>query len=259
MATSVAAPLTGAAAAQALAGFDQLYGGLQRDASRWEVVVYYKKPDTYPDPRYPQGRANPQAGWIFWADSQDGRQIEFLREGNKLVALTVPDPRNPRIQRPLAIRESDPDYQAYGNWGPILCHPQGPGLFPLSQLLALGWYDPNRVPVPNVVFPALKGQKLTVWDCPECSDFTAITPQLIARHLSRTHNWTPLDLDRLGKEWGVTFERALTNKGRREFDYSDDAEDDLDTAPAVPPDYEIERRTATTRKGQALGQGDKAA
>jgi hypothetical protein len=130
-----------------------LVSGRQRASMK---VIYARRP--YKDIN--TGKPIPSAGWITWID--DDTRTGAL--WNKVALGWQPL----KQFGTLGSAQGNPDER--GPWQRILEHRDGPALFPVDQLIEFGWFDPERVPVPGVRFPQLKGMKISMFPCPECSD-----------------------------------------------------------------------------------------
>lgn len=172
-----------------------------------EAVIYYRKP------LMANGKPHSEAGWICWSDSQAGKQLDLWKKGwqplNKYGEIRVKKSEN----------QPDGPFDRYGPWGPILCHPDGPGEFPVDQILTFRWYDPERCPVPSARFPQLRewlaeGHEIDEYDCPECTLARYAKPVYLARHLRIAHNYERHEIIALGKEMNVDFSKELVRNGR---------------------------------------------
>jgi len=185
-----------------------------------EVVRYYKHPDLWSHPKFPNGIPNERAGWITCGDSQDSKFILMTRRGFQQVDLYMDD------GSPLRIIDTDPNFQRYGKYGPLLAHEQGPALIPIEQILQLRWYRPDQCPIPDVhdQFPALhewlQDNELHEYNCPECSGISVMNPLDLARHLRFNHKWTREDISALGREMGINFSQVYNRQvvEKMEFD-----------------------------------------
>lgn len=98
-------------------------------------------------------------------------------------------------------------------WRLILQHPDGPGLFPVSQIIAYRWHI--RPPYREVKFPQLEGLQIYDLFCPECDKgiFSAEREQeaieMLRIHLTSgfndSHSYRPEDLRALGQEYSIDF------------------------------------------------------
>lgn len=171
-----------------------------------DQVVYYKRPST---------GANP--GWIIWGDSVSGSKLrDYLRRGYQ-----------PLMQYGV-INSSYRDNAAFGSktrpgepgwtterylWEQILTAPGGPEEFPIEQIVAFRWYRPENCPVPDTVFPQLKGVKIREYRCPECNHapFVEVAGAGgvtgLSNHLRIAHGWDRVSLNAYGERVGIDFNR----------------------------------------------------
>ncbi len=96
-------------------------------------------------------------------------------------------------------------------WKKILEHPDGPGEFPLSQIMDLRWWRTQDCPLPGVHFPQLVGHKVKEIPCPDCKrPFFAVDGEggvgELARHLRIMHGWDTKQLDTYGERVGINFD-----------------------------------------------------
>lgn len=233
-------------AATAEAGFP----ALMQNRSKFEKTIYYRAPAQRSD-----GKGglftHAQAGWITCRGNNDNTQLTMLRKGYQplpqfgIVAQGTP-------QNPSA-------YDRYGKWGPILTHPDGPAQFPLAQILALGWYRPERVPVPGVKFPALSKANLerelgeariVEFHCPECERYRTLKANHLGRHLKVSHDYDRTELMALARDKGWSFSKDLTgDRIEQAFEFTDDEPEDAPAAPVAEPSFEVavDRPRATRR------------
>lgn len=187
---------------------------------RSERVIYYRK-------------AN---GWITWGDSQSSKQIDYIARGWQ------PLTQFGQITGTTYNRqtgEHDPDPASV--WGPILRHRDGPGQFPLQQILTYRWY--KKPPVRGVRFPQLEGVEVTEYQCPECDDREYHDVSHLARHLRNQHDYDRLEINQLGKDLGIDFNRQVEHGGRKVYSY--EADETLD--PGYQPDGSEEEPQATVQ------------
>lgn len=196
-----------------------------------EKVIYYRKPETYPAVKGQRPRKALEAGWIIIGDSnQSARDIQ-LQKGHV----------------PLAeygyIQDTDPNYQQYGNLGPLLFHPgnrrtgQRPGahLFPVEQIKANRWYDDELFPELVGMFPQLAGVEIVEYPCPDCGTTAFLDAMDLGRHLRNSHDYDRTDLINLGQQLGINFSQVYDGKpgGRRVRTIPGRAEAEEEAAPAV--------------------------
>lgn len=218
---------------------------------RSERVCYYRTPQRTAD-----GRRHHQAGWICWGDTQQGAQIQKLARGY----LPLKDGREYRYGFIEAKkREEDPDgpFELWGPWGPILSKPGGMDEFPKSQILAYHWYDaermraslngslPPNVPVRDgmVLWKQLSGERLTIFSCPECTDWRHLEAVFLARHLRIWHDYDQADILAFGQQYGVDFAAEFHNQGRvlRSVTFEAPPEPELDHDEPPPFEFEVAR------------------
>lgn len=179
-----------------------------------ERAMYYRKP--------PKGN---EAGWIVVNGTNPERQQGLFSKG------CVPLQQYGFVD-PQSVEHEDPSYR---QWAQILRAPGGPEEFPVEQLIAFRWYDPEVCPVPGVRFPQLDGVAIQrVW-CPECETVYFHKPNHLARHLRVMHDYDRAEIIAVGQELGISFAKEMTN-GRRGveeivYDAGEAAHDD-DEAPA---------------------------
>lgn len=209
-----------------------LAGQLLTQGRRSERVIYWRKPNK-----------GLEASWITTGGTNMERQLQFLQRG--FVPLTQYG------EVGFKRRADDPDgpFERYGQWGPILTHPQGPREFPVDQIVAYRWYDPAFCPVPGVRFPQMVGVKIVEFDCPECNNARFHKATHLARHLRVTHGYDRAELVALGQELGLSFAKEIARGGTVERIYTID-ETDLPPVDAVEqgglPD--IEKITLAPRR-----------
>lgn len=252
-----------------LAGMDpallgQLFGGIV-NPNRYEKVIYYRKPQEWVNPRHPgQPRENLEPGWICWGDSQATIQLQKLAQGY----FPLPEFG--------FIRDSDPHFDPTNPFAIILAHPHGPAQFPADQVIAYRWYEPRNLPLPTdrpcprcgrthrIRFPQLKGVKIRIFSCPECTRRTFHDAVHLMRHLRNTHEYDRAEVLALAKEMGIDTRHDF----RREFALVRE----LDTTAlteVLPPEPaetaedwiapEVERETVPGRAAlAAAGKGKRA-
>lgn len=181
---------------------------------KYEKCIYYRHPDVC-NVDTPQEHPNKQAGWIMWAGNNRDRMADQMELG--FIPL-----------RKFGICQSQPDWSEeakgtpdqYGPWGAILCHPEGPAAFPVSQIMTYKWYDPKRVPVPGVTFPQLDGTPIVEFSCPDCNGRSFGLALHLSRHLRTQHDWTVDDLVKFGAAMGLDFHREFVNEVKTTKTYS---------------------------------------
>ena len=223
---------------------------------RSERVIYYQKPAVFPD-----GKPNLEANWITWGDTQQHKAIWLMARGFKpLYQFGYIETKH---------RETDPDspFDQYGVWGPILTHPDGPALFPVDQIVAYRWYDPQHVgvdvgngrpaiPIPGVKFPQLrefvaKGGEITVFACPECTDRVFHHAIALARHLRNRHDYQMHEIIALGKELNVDFTREFGSVTKRVIEYAYPDEEPT-AAPRGESELAVPRKTVRVPSREEL-------
>lgn len=194
-----------------------------------DEVLYYRRPFLTRD-----GGPAENAGWITWADSLSGTKLrDYEVRGftplRKYGYVNSEDRLNELITRARREGWQPRQFQAEYTWGPILRHPDGPAEFPLEQILALRWYEPQHCPVkdvqPAALFPQLRGHRVKHHGCPQCNrNFAEVdgagAAKPLANHLRIMHDWDIQNILAFGKEIGIDF--AHVEYGRRadkEFDF----------------------------------------
>lgn len=219
-----------------------------------EKVIYYRKPQSYPAVKGRRPRPALEAGWIVIGDSNQSARDVQLQKGHV----------------PLAgygfIHDDDPNYQEYGNLGPLLWHPgnrraglvPGAHLFPVEQIKANRWYDADLYPELVGKFPQLAGVEITEYPCPDCQRPAYHDAMDLGLHLRNSHNYDRTDLIALGKELGISFARIYEGRARgkrvlafdgTETSPGEDAEEAA--APPVPP--------PALKRVPVRGRGERAA
>ncbi|HXI96670.1 MAG TPA: hypothetical protein VNG04_11120 [Candidatus Acidoferrum sp.] len=201
-----------------------MVGGRQRASMK---VIYARRP--YKDAN--SGKPIAMAGWITWIDDDTLTGALWQK-----VALGWQPLKQFGY---LGSAQGAPDER--GPWQKILEHKDGPAQFPTDQLIEFGWYDPERVPVQGVRFPQLRGMKIPLYPCPECSDRDFVKPIHLARHCRNAHSYDRKDIQDLATQLGIDLVREMygAREKLRVYDYSEpDAEVD---EPEIPSEYEIER------------------
>ena len=146
---------------------------------------YYRRPNEGED-----------AGWIIVGPvSANGTVVEdFIERGFEPL----------RKYGHISHTEKNP-------WRTILEHPDGPGEFPLDQIMALRWWRPQDIPLPGVHFPQLAGHKVKEIPCPDCKrPFFAVDGEggvgELAKHLRIMHGWDTKQLDTYGERVDINFD-----------------------------------------------------
>lgn len=181
--------------------------GMNPGRNMGDQVMYYRRPlyDQY-------GNKAENAGWITWGDTTSGTKArDYMIRGFEL--LRKYGVINTAANEKLADEEKiDANLRV---WAPILRHPDGPGEFPLDQVLTLKWYRPEFCPIPGVVFPQLEGQKVREYRCPECTrppfvdDIAGVGGiRALAGHLRIMHKWDRTNLMAYGDRIGVDFNKV---------------------------------------------------
>lgn len=187
----------------------------RKRASKHETHMYYRKPN----------------GWIIVGGVKGGKKDVFEEQ---------------RGFTPLKQFGELQDNHT-NEWEHILTHPDGPVAFPLEQVMAFRWYNPDDIPKScdweddeeepcpvmlklmsePVVFPQLSGHKVTELSCPECDKppFSVVDGvggiQPLARHLSIMHDWDMDKLKKYGDAVDIDFDMAWSNAKRsKEFDFA---------------------------------------
>ncbi len=202
----------------------QMVSGTQKSSMR---VIYARRP--YKDQL---GKPISMAGWVTWIDDDTRTGALWQKVAIGWTIL--------KQFGTLGTDRGEPD--ALGPWQKILEHREGPACFPVDQLMEFGWYDPARVPVQNVKFPQLKGMKIPLYPCPECSSREFNKPIHLARHCRNAHSYDRKDIQDLAEQLGVDLVKEMY-AGReklRVYDYTEQADDEAEPAIVVPPDYEVE-------------------
>jgi hypothetical protein len=214
----------------------QLLGG---NRARSMKVIYAKRPSHDVN----TGRPLQNAGYVTWIDNDTATGAVFLK---------IAQGWKPMQQYGTITAYPD---EGISPWKQILEHPKGPAEFPVEQLLEQGWFDPAKVErdtgVANVRFPQLRGQKITLIPCPDCTERTFQKPLHLAIHCRNTHNYDRADIQALGRELGIDFTKELYKGRPREtvYDYTDVDEPEPD--PVLPPDAEVERIVVRPRAERA--------
>jgi hypothetical protein len=185
---------------------------------RYENAMYYRQPERW-EVGSPRERENKYAGWIVRAGNNRDRMTDLMERG--FVPLRQ---FGVTLKNPAWTPEAQGTPDQYGEWGAILCHPQGPAAFPVSQVMAFRWYDPKHCPVPGVVFPQLAGMPITEYRCPDCNDKTFGEALHLSRHLRVTHDWTVDDVVKFGEAMGLDFRREFGNSAKTTRTYSPSGE-----------------------------------
>lgn len=230
---------------QQLAGLEpttlaQLFGGVI-NPSRFEKVIFYKKPQEWANPKHPgQPRGNLEAGWITWGDSQATIQLQKLAQGY------LPLPQFGFVQ------DSDPHFDPTNPFAILLAHPAGASQFPADQVIAYRWYDPRNLPIPtdrlcprcgrthHIRFPQLAGIKIREFACPECTNRTFHNVLHLMRHMRNAHDYDRTEILALAQEMGVDLRHEL----RAEF--------------GLVRDIDTSGLTAAGEAGSAAGAAEEA-
>jgi hypothetical protein len=200
--------------------------------SKFMKVIYARRPLTDVN----TGKAIQMAGWVTWIDD-DVQTGELWR---KMAMGWVPL----RKYGFLGTKEGEADPE--GNWAKILKTPGGPSEFPVDQLLEFGWFDPERVPVHGVKFPQLRGMKIPLYPCPECSDRMFQKPIHLARHCRNAHSYDRKDIQDLAEQLDINLVKEMYGDRQKlqTYDYTDDQPE---PEPVVAPDFEVEPIAVTPR------------
>ncbi len=178
-------------------------------------MVYYRRPFLTRD-----GDPAENAGWITWGDSLSGtkrrdyetRGFTLLTKYGKINSLAREKSLENRILEGEAMTPRQ--YQADYIWGPILRHPDGPAEFPVDQIMALRWFEPNNCPIKDVnpaeLFPQLRGHKVKLYRCPQCNrSFPEVdgsgASMPLANHLRIMHDWDMTNILNYGERIGINF------------------------------------------------------
>ena len=201
----------------------------QRGGRISERSIYYRK-----------GPKGPEANWIVVSGSNQERMLHAIT-----VKGWTPLPQYGEVGHKR--RSSDPDgaFERYGVWGEILTRPGGAAEFPLSQILAFRWYDPERCPVPNVRFPQLEGADITEYVCPICESADTIFHEArhLGRHLFVHHHMDRTEIIAIGKELGVDFHRVVgEERGRGKRTVTPVIPEEPVNAADDAPQFSINRR-----------------
>lgn len=205
-----------------------------------DEVVYYRRPFLTRD-----GETAENAGWITWGDSLSGtkrrdyetRGFTLLTKYGKINSL----PRERALEERIFEGEvmTPRQYSAEYIWGPILRHPDGPGEFPVDQILAMRWYEAKSCPIKGVnpaeLFPQLRGHKVKHFGCPQCArNFAEVdgkgASQPLANHLRIMHEWDMANILNYGREIGINFahmEASGTTVTEIDFGAAPEGEDAL--------------------------------
>lgn len=206
-----------------------LGGGQQGRGKISERCMYYRKP--------PSGT---EAGWIVVNGTNPERQQGLFQKG------FVP------LHQYHFVSPQDVDHpdESYRTWSQILLSPGGPAEFPVDQLIAYRWYDPNVCPVPSARFPQLVGAKITrVW-CEECTTVYYHRPTHLARHLRAVHGYDRADVRAYGEQYGIVFARELDGASRSIEAVSYELPPEPEMEPALPPVEFMDSRTPRGRGGR---------
>ncbi len=203
-----------------------LVGNNQARASM--KVIYARRPQKDAN----TGKPLQMAGWVTWIDDDTQTGALWLKVAQGWTIL--------KQYGNLGQRDGSPD--PLGPWQKILEHRSGPAEFPVDQLMEFGWYDAERVPVPGVRFPQLRGMKIPTYPCPECSDRNFLKPIHLARHCRNAHSYDRKDIQDLAEQLGIDLVKEMyQNKERVQvYDYSDEPEA-APEPPPLPPEFAVER------------------
>lgn len=179
-----------------------------------DQIIYYRRP----------AKGN-NAGWITWGDSLSGSKYrDYSKRGFQPLEQYGSINTVQRDLRafgtkslPVAPEFSGLEPEAHRAryvWEQILTHPDGPAEFPIDQIVTYRWYRPENVPVPDVVFPQLKGLKIREYNCPErCgrSPFVDIDgiggTSALSNHLRISHQWDRVNIMSYGERVGIDFNK----------------------------------------------------
>lgn len=172
-----------------------------------DQIIYYRRP-----------RKGENAGWITWGDSVSGSKLrDYVRRG--FEPLMQYGTINSAHRNASAFgTKSSPAQSGWSNeryiWEQILTAEGGPEEFPVAQIIAFRWYRPENCPVPDAVFPQLRGVKIKEYRCPECrrAPFVDVDGAGgvtgLANHLRITHDWDRVSLNAYGDRVGIDFNRV---------------------------------------------------
>lgn len=215
----------------------KLLGGGQGRGKVSERCMYYRRP--------PGGV---ESGWIVVNGTNPERQQGLFQKGFvPLHEYGFVDPQGVADRLGVSKDEQAP----YCMWSKILESPGGPEEFPVEQLIAYRWYDPEVCPVPRARFPQLVGAKITrVW-CEECSTIYYHKPTHLARHLRSVHHYDRADVRAYGEQYGITFSRDLDapRRGAEAISYEMPPAPD-DALPLLPPVEFEDSRSPRGRGGR---------
>lgn len=175
-----------------------------------DQVIYYRRP---------VGPDKEESGWIIIGDTLSGTKYrDYVRRGFQ------------PLEKYGSVNTAGRDARAFGTkttpaeegwtparyrWEQILSHPDGPGEFPVDQILTYRWYRPENLPIPGVVFPQLQGVKVKEYRCPErCGrpPFVDIDGtggmRGLGSHLKIAHEWDTVALITYGERVGLDFLKA---------------------------------------------------
>ena len=179
-----------------------------------DSVIYYRRPFLSRD-----GERAENAGWITWADSLSGTKLrDYEYRGftplRKYGAMNDEDRLNETLGRGKRENWTKRQFDGEWIWGAILRHPDGPAEFPLDQIMALRWYEPENCPIrdikPAELFPQLRGHKVKKYRCPQCSrPFAAVdgvgAAAPFANHLRIMHDYDMVNILTFGERIGIDF------------------------------------------------------
>jgi hypothetical protein len=188
--------------------------GVSQGHGLGDSVIYYRRPFLTRD-----GDAAENAGWITWADSLSGTKLrDYEYRGftplRKYGAMNNEDRLNVILARGKREGWTKRQFDNEWLWGGILRHPDGPAEFPLDQIMAFRWYDPQHCPLRDVnpveLFPQLRGHKVKIHRCPQCPrTFAAVdgygAAEPFANHLRIMHEYDMVNILNFGQRIGIDF------------------------------------------------------
>lgn len=216
---------------------------------KFEKAIYYRAPKTRTNGKGATFKHD-QADWIVVRGNNDNTMLTMMRKGYQPLSQFGTISNGPK-GAPSA-------FDLYDKWGPILTHPDGPRQFPLSQIMAFGWYRPENVPVPGVKFAALSRENLIrelgepriiEYLCPECEARRFLRANHLGRHLKVSHDYDRAELIALARDKNWSFSKDLTgDRIERSFEFGDEPETaSAVTAPQPEPDFELVTDESPTR------------
>ncbi len=179
-----------------------------------DAVYYARRPFFTRD-----GDEANNAGWITWVDTLSGtktrdyeyRGFSILR---KYGPLNDEDRLNEALKQGSREGWTKRQFDNEWIWGRILRHPDGPAEFPLDQIMTFRWYDPQHIPLrerkPVELFPQLRGHKVKIHRCPQCSrTFAEVdgfgAAEGFANHLRIMHEYDMINILNFGTRIGIDF------------------------------------------------------